>query len=147
MPVPRLLALVVLATLCAGTALAQSQQNSVSNLIVFQGAASMDAVDVAEKSMIGTPQASPGAIATEKQTPPDSALRANAADQLSRSYDERGISLGPDADKTCYFIRGYVVVRDGPHSDSVHRDGSFTCVPSARFHLYTTVQPVLKIIK
>ncbi|HTU41021.1 MAG TPA: hypothetical protein VMF10_04895 [Candidatus Aquilonibacter sp.] len=144
MPVPRLLALVVLFTLCAGTALAQSPQNNLSNLVVFQGAASMDVV---EKSMTGTPQASPGRIASEKQTAPESALLANAANQLSRSYKEPGVSLGPDTDRTCYFIRDYVMIRDSPHSDSVHRDGSFTCVPGARFHVYTTALPALKIIK
>ena len=41
------------------------------------------------------------------------------------------------SDTTCFFIRSYLMVRDDPHSDSTHRDGSTTCVPSARFRVYT----------
>jgi hypothetical protein len=41
-------------------------------------------------------------------------------------------------DATCFAIRSYRVVRDGPHSDSTHRDGYTTCVPAARFRVYTT---------
>ncbi|MGC1371727.1 MAG: hypothetical protein WA824_06275 [Candidatus Sulfotelmatobacter sp.] len=140
MPVPRLLALVMLVVLCTGLAMGQSQQNDASTLVVFQGVASMDVVGAAQQPSAGT-------IAAEKQIAGDNALLTNAADQFGRSHNEPGISLGPDTDRTCYFIRGYVVVRDSPHSDSVHRDGSFTCVPGTRFHVYTTVQPVLKIIK
>jgi hypothetical protein len=43
--------------------------------------------------------------------------------------------------RTCYKIRNYLVVRDDPHSDSFHRDGYTTCVPAARFRIYTTQSP------
>lgn len=41
-------------------------------------------------------------------------------------------------DATCFAIRSYRVVRDDMHSDSTHRDGYMTCVPAARFRVYTT---------
>jgi hypothetical protein len=41
------------------------------------------------------------------------------------------------AEATCFAIRSYRVVRDDPHSHSIHRDGYTTCVPSARFRVYT----------
>jgi hypothetical protein len=37
----------------------------------------------------------------------------------------------------CLAIRSYRVVRDDPHSDSVHRVAYTTCVPAARVHMYT----------
>ena len=45
MQVSRLLALVMFFALCAGWALGQSQQNDPSNLVVFQGAASMNSAN------------------------------------------------------------------------------------------------------
>jgi hypothetical protein len=41
-------------------------------------------------------------------------------------------------DATCFAIRSYRVVRDDRRSDSTHRDGYTTCVPAARFRVYTT---------
>jgi hypothetical protein len=41
-------------------------------------------------------------------------------------------------DATCFAIRSYRMVRDDPQSDSTHRDGYTTCVPAARFRVYTT---------
>lgn len=38
----------------------------------------------------------------------------------------------------CFFIRSYLMVPDHPNSDSTHYAGSTTCVPSARFRVYTT---------
>ncbi len=49
MPVPRLLALVMLVVLCTGLAMGQSQQNDASTLVVFQGVASMDVVGAAQQ--------------------------------------------------------------------------------------------------
>ncbi len=60
--------------------------------------------------------------------------------EQNRSHVVRGLPLQSDA--TCYSIRSYLVVRDGPKSDSTHHDGSTTCVPAARFRMYTaTDQP------
>ena len=42
------------------------------------------------------------------------------------------------SDATCFAIRSYRVVREDPQSDSVRRDGYTTCVPAARFRVYTT---------
>jgi hypothetical protein len=39
----------------------------------------------------------------------------------------------------CFSIRSYVVVRDSPNSDATHSDGYTTCVPSARFRVYSAV--------
>jgi len=47
---------------------------------------------------------------------------------------------GNSSDVTCYAIRSYLVVRDSPYSDTTHRDGSTTCVPSARIHMYSAVE-------
>jgi hypothetical protein len=144
MPVARLLALVMLFALNAGLALAQSQNNDASKLVVFQGAASMNA---AESSVVDTLQAGRDSAVTAKQAAGDRTLLASASDEYRHFQTEQGASLGPDTDRTCLYIRDYVVVRDSPHSDSVHRDGYTTCVPAARFRLYTTAEPVVKIEK
>jgi hypothetical protein len=144
MPVARLLALVMLFALNAGLALAQSQNNDASKLVVFQGAASMNA---AESSVVDTLQAGRDSAVTAKQAAGDRAPLASAADEYRHFRDEQGASLGPGADRTCLYIRDYVVVRDSPHSDSVHRDGYTTCVPAARFRVYTTAEPMVKIEK
>ncbi len=53
---------------------------------------------------------------------------------ISRPAEWQGVS-----DATCFSIRSYLVVRDSPDSDTTHRDGSTTCVPTARFRMYSTV--------
>jgi hypothetical protein len=136
MRVFRLPALVMFFTLCAGLALAQSQQNDAANLVIFQGAASLNwsnaSVDQASTN-------SRSLIPSGQPSTENSGLAAKAVDErrVSRN-DPPSFSLGSDSDKTCYFIRDYLVIRDSPHSDSTHRDGSFTCVPGSRFRVYTT---------
>lgn len=144
MPATRLLALVLLCGLCLAPALAQTEQNDASDLVIFQGAASMD---ISRNSTSASPQANSATSAGAKQAEGEKVLLASAGDQDRRFRNEPGFSLGPDSDRTCYYIRDYVVIRDSPHSDSVHRDGSSTCVPGARFHVYTTAQPLVKIEK
>jgi hypothetical protein len=136
MPVARLLALVMLFALSAGLASAQSQNKDASNLVVFQGRASMK---VAENSAFDALQAGPSSAASAQQAAGDGTLLASAADEYRHFRNDPGASLGPDADRTCYYIRDYVVLRDSPHSDSVHRDGSSICVPGSRFRVYRTV--------
>jgi hypothetical protein len=141
MPLSRLLALVMFFALCAGLTLAQSQQNDSSNLVVFRGAASMKSSNASADQ----PQVGPGSqIARSQPNTGGSGLLAKAGDDWRGShpdgptYGTPSFPLGPESDKTCYFIRDYVVIRDSPHSDSTHRDGSFTCVPGSRFRVYTT---------
>lgn len=144
MPVIRLLALVLLCGLWTAPALAQTPQNDASNLVIFQGAASMNVV---QSLTAASPQANSATSAPAKQAVRDKVLLASAGDQDRHFHNEPGFSLGPDSERTCYYIRDYVVIRDSPHSDSVHRDGSSTCVPGARFRVYTTAEPLLKIEK
>ena len=144
MPVTRLLALVILFTLCAGLALAQSLQNDASNLVVFHGAASMSsATDGDDLTANLESQIAAGHSKTEYDS-----LLAEIRDEWGNSRNaSQGLSLGPEADRTCYFIRDYVVIRDSPHSDSTYRDGSFICVPGSRFRVYTTAGQALKVEK
>lgn len=144
MPVTRLFALVMLFTSCAGLAMAQSQQNDSSNLVIFQGAASMNiAADGADLKANLESQIAAGQSKTDYES-----LLGAARDRSGNSHDaSQGFALGPESDRTCYFIRDYVVIRDSPHSDSTHRDGSFTCVPGSRFRVYTTAGQALKIEK
>jgi hypothetical protein len=141
MPVSRLLALVMLIVLCAGFALAQAQKNNSSNLLVFQRAASMNRPNSSIDQLQVDPESQ---LVSNQPSTGDSSLLAKAADEWrgSRhsvsSYGTPSFPLGSESDKTCYFIRDYVVIRDSPHSDSTHRDGSFTCVPGSRFRVYTT---------
>jgi hypothetical protein len=144
MPVTRLSALVMLFASCAGLAWAQSQRNDASNLVVFQGTASMntgtDGSDL--KANLESQVVAPQSKAEHNS------LLAEARDQWGNSHDaSQGFALGPESDRTCYFIRDYVVIRDSPHSDSTHRDGSFTCVPGSRFRVYTTAGHALKAEK
>lgn len=136
MQVSRLLTLVIFFALCAGWALGQSQQNDPSNLVVFQDAASMNSANAVTDQRSTNSQSQ---IASSHPSTVDSSLVAKGADErrISRS-DGPSFPLSPESDKTCYFIRDYVVIRDSPHSDSVHHDGSFTCVPGSRFRVYTT---------
>jgi hypothetical protein len=151
MPITRLLALVMFLALCAALALGQSQQNDSSNLVVFQGAASMNSPNGGTDQRQSGPESQ---VASSQPSAGDSSLLAKAGDDWRGSqhsvsnyagpnyagpnYGTPSFPLDPESDKTCYFIRDYVVIRDSPHSDSVHRDGSFTCVPGSRFRVYTT---------
>lgn len=55
---------------------------------------------------------------------------------------QRSVELPPynASDVLCYKIASYLMVRDDPNSDSTHIVGYTTCVPAARFRVYTTVE-------
>lgn len=110
---------------CAVPALSQtvSAQNSNEdfNLIHFDGAASMS---VAENA------------ATHSPVPSDAESNLEVRDRSNHGVPVRDPQFLGTAD--CLTIRSYRVVRDDPHSDSTHRDGYTTCVPAARFRLYST---------
>ena len=136
MSVTRLLALVTFFALCAGLAVAQSQQSDSSNLVVFQGAASIDSSHtIGDQLQVGSESQ---AGSTRPSTEDRSLLVRAGEGWQSPGRTTLSFPLSPESDRTCYFIRDYVVIRDSPHSDSVHRDGSFTCVPGSRFRVYTT---------
>ncbi len=142
MPASRLLALVMSIALCTGFALGQSQQNNSSDLVVFQGAASLSSsIDLTQSKVNLESKIAEGQSKMEYN-----GLLADARDQWGNSHDlSQGLPLGPDADRTCYFIRDYVVIRESAHSDATHRDGSFTCVPGSRFRVYTTAAQGVKV--
>jgi hypothetical protein len=138
MPVTRLVVLVVLSAVpCAGPALAQAQPDETSTLIEFQSAASMNAsVDSGADQFQLSPDPR---IAPKQYGAADNPLDRIRVDEY-RPTHPYSFDLLPDAesDKTCYYIRNYLVTRDSPHSDSTHRDGYLTCVSAARFRLYVT---------
>jgi hypothetical protein len=136
MPVTRLLALSVLLIACTGFAFAQSQQNA-SNLVVFQGAASMNVVDGPAVDQSAASPDTQSELRAESNQDSDSPTLIPGERWHSHSID---VLARRDSDWTCLFIRDYRVVRDSPHSDSTHRDGYTTCVPAARFRMYTTLE-------
>lgn len=143
MPVIRLLVLAMFFSLCPAAALGQSEQNSSSDLVVFEGAASMSPLIAADLNADSESRTTSNQLSVK-----DHSLLADASDEWGNSNDpSHGMLLGPDVDKTCYFIRDYVVIRDSPHSDVTHRDGSFTCVPGSRFRVYTTAEKKVKAEK
>jgi hypothetical protein len=122
MPLTRLLAFLFLVfSLCAASSLAQTPNEDLS-LIHFKGAASMNA---AENSAIDQSPSAP-------QIKPDSLFDASGPRHIS--------NIPPLADVACLAIRRYRMVRDDAHSDAVHFGGYTTCVPAARFRMYTTVE-------
>jgi hypothetical protein len=73
----------------------------------------------------------------ESKTSSDSASQIPSSDFLS------GAQAQPDA--SCLFIHSYLMVRDSPHSDGTHVRTSTTCVPTARFRMYSaTIQERVK---
>ncbi|MGA9544030.1 MAG: hypothetical protein WBQ85_10695 [Candidatus Sulfotelmatobacter sp.] len=132
-----LLALVMLLAFGGGVASAQTSQNDAPNVVAFWGAASANSVDNSgQHQFVISPD--------PRITPSQSSVVVNPLDRIdvdeyrpahSHSFD---LLPGPDSGKTCFYIRNYLVIRDSPHSDSTHRDGSSTCVPAARFRVYTT---------
>ena len=113
MPLTRLLAVVMLVSFGAGQLLAQSQQNKISRAVESQA----------------TEPTKASKDAGLEQSDLSSQIR------LHKSTTE----LQAPFDATCYAIRSYLVIRDSPHSDTTHRDGSTTCVPAARIRMYSTV--------
>jgi hypothetical protein len=135
MPVTRLFARVAFFALSVGLALGQSSENnSLSHALPPNEALMRTSISVADSKDNLASRISPG----PSKTQPNDGL-VEARDPSGNSADvSQGMALGPESERTCYFIRDYVVIRDHPHSDSTHRDGSFTCVPGSRFRVYTT---------
>jgi hypothetical protein len=134
MPVTRLLALSVLVIAFAGFAFAQSQENA--DLVVFQGIASMSTPDVPSADQPASTSDTQNGI-TASNRGDDSLAQISSDRRYSRSID---VLTNGDSDRTCLFIRAYRIIRDSQDSDLTHRDGYTTCVPAARFRMYTTVQ-------
>ena len=138
----RLPILLILPALCAAAALAQSPESSPSNLVVFEGAASMNAsATLHANQALTTPNpllqsGLPSALGGDSVAP----VRA----ERDRTADARSLDsiLGDGTDRHCLYIREYRVVRDSPDSDSTHRDGYTTCVPAARFRISITTERV-----
>jgi hypothetical protein len=132
MRVCRLLAFLMFLTLFVCLAAAQSARNEIPGLVSFQGAASLSW----SNDDAGQTHALESQVA---QSHNGENWRDSAhVDGRASHPGMPSFSLGSESDRTCYFIRDYVVLRDSPHSDSTHRDGSFTCVPGSRFRVYTT---------
>lgn len=146
MPRARLLAVVMLVSLCAGQLFAQSQRNDNSGVISSRAissntsssnpAADLFRLDPDLKVWFATPSS------VEKD-----ATGANHVDEYAHPSSQDSSQLRvrkfttemrPPFDATCYAIRSYLVVRDSPHSDVTHRDGSTTCVPAARVRIYSS---------
>lgn len=143
MPLTRLSTLLILSALCAGVALAQSRKN-VPDIIVFEGAASVDASSAPAAEELQRPGMAPAsdrlASLRHETSSIDSVVPVRHERNFSSDAHSLDSILDAGADRTCLYIRDYRVVRDSPHSDSTHRDGYMTCVPAARFQVYTSVE-------
>ncbi len=139
----RLIAIAVL--LCAAQAFAQSPPKETSTVTASRAIAQDNSA--ADQFRIGP---YPHIDVDVRSAPNGDPIKAQSRSrkELIRLLDAeqnrpqivRGLPLQSDA--TCYLIRSYLVVRDDPKSDSTHRDGSATCVPAARFRMYSaTDQP------
>ena len=148
MPLTRLLAVVMLVAWCPGRLCAQSLGNDNSGVAPSQATAS----NVSSRNPVADLfQLDPSLQAwfTTQSSVETNAVRGNHVDQYAQpqSQDSPRIrervnrfttEMQPPFDATCYAIRSYLVVRDSPHSDVTHRDGSTTCVPAARVRMYST---------
>jgi len=148
MPLARLFAVVMLVSLCAGQLLAQSQRSDNSGVAPQAAASNVSSSNAAADLFQFDPNLQAwfaGQSGLEMN-----AVDGNRADDYAHpsAKDVSRIRIGlnkfttemqPPFDATCYAIRSYLVVRDSPHSDVTHRDGSTTCVPAARVRMYSTV--------
>jgi hypothetical protein len=122
------------------TASASGQAQSIGNSAARSAKANAVSVSAADQLRAGSADES-----EVSKAPADDPVKAQSASrkQLIKLLDAQRNAPrfipGSDirSDTTCFFIRSYLMVRDDPHSDSTHRDGSTTCVPSARFRVYT----------
>jgi hypothetical protein len=148
MPLTRFLVVVMLVAWCAGQLCAQSQGNGNSGVAPSQATASNASSSNPVADLF---QRDPN---LQAWFPTQGGLETNAvggnrADVYAHpsAKDVFRIRVGPNQfptewqapfDATCYAIRSYLVVRESPHSDVTHRDGSTTCVPAARVRMYST---------
>lgn len=130
MPCKRLLLVAMMVLLCAGLSFAQTPQNNYPE---------------ADHLRLGPyPQAAFSPQNNSENNPTvlvhvDPHVYGNGKKQSDSGVLRFPTGMESPADATCYSIRSYLVVRDSPGSDSTHRDGSTTCVPAARFRVYTAV--------
>jgi hypothetical protein len=132
MPLTRLLVLGMLVSCYAGPAFAQSQPQQNSNPIASQATSDNSVADQFRISPY------PQLDLTYGANDPQDAIRADQSQpRHTWVFDYR---ISSQSGGFCYSIRSYRVVRDDPHSDSTHADGYTTCVPAARFRMYSTVE-------
>jgi hypothetical protein len=148
MPLARLLAVVMLVAWSAGQLCAQSQGNDNSGVAPSHAAVSnaSSSNPVADLFQLDPSLQSWFTTQSSLET---NAVGGNHSDDYAHASakDVARIPVGLNNtaewhspfDATCYAIRSYLVVRDSPHSDVTHRDGSTTCVPAARVRMYSTV--------
>lgn len=147
MSLTRLLVLVTLGSLGAALASAQSQPNR-GPVAVSEDAQAMDSSFNARDQLLpllslsgepGVQSASDVDPAEHMRVDPYQPPRTQFFDFSNRHGNAPSeAELGMDG--FCLAIRSYRVVRDNPHSDSVHRVAYTTCVPAARIHMYTAVE-------
>ncbi len=149
MPLARLLAVVMLVAWCAGQLCAQSQGNDNSGVAPSQVTASNLSSSNPVTDLFQLDPNLQVWFGAQSSVETDT-VRGNHVDQYAQpqSQDSPRIrdranrfttEITPPFNVTCYLIRSYLVVRDSPHSDVTHRDGSTTCVPAARVRMYSTV--------
>jgi hypothetical protein len=145
----RLFAAVILLT--AMTASAQSQPQQSSNTIASPAIAADNSAEnefrISPYPRIDSDEPEDKKDKNDKNSDlPDDPIKAQSVsrEQLIKLLDaeRNGTGSVPGtqllSDGECLSIRSYRVVRDDPHSDATHFDGYTTCVPAARFRLYTT---------
>jgi hypothetical protein len=137
MLIPRLLSFLLLITVSAGLAAAQSspEKNRVAlstNSTEINSSGSIDLL-------------SPGA--TPELTPLDRIRVDEYRPRLNQFGLPHALVLGPDGvaqeDTLCYSMRGYKVARENPQSDSTHAVGYSTCQPASRFRMHSAELRVL----
>jgi hypothetical protein len=143
--------LAVAALFCAAQIFAQTSKSSDAAILQGSTASSNDSAnDLATDSAANQFRISPYPQVDfdEPGDRPDDPIKARSESrkELMRILDaeRNGPQFTPGSqlpwDVTCLSIRSYRVVRDDPHSDSTHFDGYTTCVPAARFRMFTTVE-------
>jgi hypothetical protein len=149
MPLARLLAVVVLVAWCAGQLCAQSHGNNNSVVAPFQASASnlsssnpasdLFRLDPSLRVWFGSQSSAEADIDPGNHVDQYAQSQSQDLPRIRERESRFTTEMQPPFDATCYAIRSYLVVRDSPHSDVTHRDGSTTCVPAARVRMYSTV--------
>lgn len=120
------------ALLCAAQAFAQVQPDNSSNAAP---AADQFLTGPYLQLNLGPPNSAPD-NPIQALSQPKTGL-AGVLD-TKKTSSPNAVEIPWQTDATCFRIQSYLMVRDDPHSDSTHFKGYTTCVPSARFRVYTT---------
>jgi hypothetical protein len=131
--------------LSAITAFAQSQPQPSSNAIASP-AITADNSATDQFRISPYPQIDSDEPKDKNEDPTDDPIKAQSVSrkQLIQFLDaeRNGTNFVPgtpfQSEAYCLSIRSYRVVRDDPNSDATHRVAYTTCVPAARFRVYTT---------